>query len=40
MPLISELLQDIYKTLDVASGFRVAEMTERTRAISAFITPS
>ena len=45
MPLISELLQDIdkamwYCSLDMASGFWVVEMTERARAISAFITSS
>ena len=45
MPLISELLQDMDKamwfcSLDMASGFWVVEMTERTRMISAFITPS
>ena len=45
MPLISELLQDLdkamwYCSLDMASGFWVVEMTERARAISAFITPS
>ena len=45
MPMISELLQDMdkamwYCSLDMASGFWVVEMTERARAISAFITPS
>ena len=45
MPLISELLQDVDKSMwycspDMASGFWVVEMTERVRAISAFITPS
>ena len=45
MPLISELLQDMdkvmwYCSLDMVSGFWVVEMTERARAISAFITPS
>ena len=45
MPLISDLLQDMdkamwYCSLDMASGFWVVEMTERARAISAFITPS
>ena len=45
MPLINELLQDMdqalwYCFLDMASRFRVMEMTERARIISAFITPS
>ena len=44
MPLISELLQDMDKTLrycslDMDSGFWVVEMTEPDRMISAFITP-
>ena len=45
MPLISELLHDMdkamwYCSLDMASEFWVVEMTERARAISAFMTPS
>ena len=45
MLLISELLQDMYKTmwycsLDMASGFWVVGMTERARRTLAFITPS
>ena len=46
--LISKLLQDLdkasvimwYCSLDMASEFWVVEMTERTRAISAFVTRS
>ncbi|KAE8987103.1 hypothetical protein PR001_g22420 [Phytophthora rubi] len=44
MPLINDLLKDLdkvlwYCSLDMASGFRVVTMTDRARAISAFITP-
>ncbi|KAG6944068.1 hypothetical protein JG688_00017284 [Phytophthora aleatoria] len=44
MPLINELLEDLdkmlwYCSLDMASGFWVVTMTDRARAISAFITP-
>ena len=44
-PIISELLQNMnkamwYCSLDMASDFWVVEMTERERAISAFITPA
>ena len=45
IPLINDLLQDLYKvlrycSLEMASGFWVVEMTERARIISTFITPS
>ncbi|GMF49749.1 unnamed protein product [Phytophthora fragariaefolia] len=45
MPLINDLLDDLdkalwYCLLDMASGFGVVSMTDRARAISAFITPS
>ena len=44
MPLISDLLEDLDKTLwycsfNMASGFWVVEMTERAKLISAFVTP-
>ncbi|KAJ8548656.1 hypothetical protein ON010_g11014 [Phytophthora cinnamomi] len=44
MPLINDLLEDLdkvlwYCSLDVDSGFWVVTMTDRARAISAFITP-
>ncbi|KAE8991304.1 hypothetical protein PR002_g20893 [Phytophthora rubi] len=44
MPLINGLLEDLdkvlwYCSLDMASGFWVVSMTDRARAISAFITP-
>ncbi|KAG3069596.1 hypothetical protein PI125_g23174 [Phytophthora idaei] len=44
MPLINELLENLdkmlwYCSLDMASGFWVVTMTDRARAISAFITP-
>ncbi|GMF40034.1 unnamed protein product [Phytophthora fragariaefolia] len=44
MPLINDLLDDLDKVLwycsrDMASGFWVVSMTDRARAISAFITP-
>ncbi|KAE9045638.1 hypothetical protein PR002_g2119 [Phytophthora rubi] len=44
MTLINELLEDLdkvlwYCSLDMASGFWVVTMTDRARAISAFITP-
>ncbi|KAG6617163.1 reverse transcriptase [Phytophthora cinnamomi] len=44
MPLINDLLEDLdkvlwYCSLDMASGFWVVTMTDRARAISAFITP-
>ncbi|KAE9017802.1 hypothetical protein PR001_g14299, partial [Phytophthora rubi] len=44
MPLINDLLEDLdkvlwYCSLDMTSGFWVVSMTERARAISAFITP-
>ena len=44
MPLISDLLEDLdkalrYCSLDMASGFWVVEMTERSKLISAFVTP-
>ncbi|KAG3073078.1 hypothetical protein PI124_g19331 [Phytophthora idaei] len=44
MPLINELLEDLdkmlwYCSLDMASGFWVVTMTDRARAISAFISP-
>ncbi|KAE8903736.1 hypothetical protein PF003_g12283 [Phytophthora fragariae] len=44
MPLINYLLEDLdkvlwYCSLDMASGFWVVTMTDRARAISAFITP-
>ncbi|GMF49079.1 unnamed protein product [Phytophthora fragariaefolia] len=44
MPLINDLLDDLdkvlwYCSLDMASGFWVLSMTDRARAISAFITP-
>ncbi|KAE8888447.1 hypothetical protein PF007_g15325 [Phytophthora fragariae] len=44
MPLINDLLEDLdmvlwYCSLDMASGFWVVSMTDRARAISAFITP-
>ncbi|KAE9181568.1 hypothetical protein PF005_g22835 [Phytophthora fragariae] len=44
MPLINELLEGLdkvlwYCSLDMASGFWVVSMTDRARAISAFITP-
>ncbi|KAE9163448.1 hypothetical protein PF002_g31860 [Phytophthora fragariae] len=44
MPLINELLEGLdkvlwYCSLDMASGFWVVNMTDRARAISAFITP-
>ncbi|KAE9082173.1 hypothetical protein PF006_g26971 [Phytophthora fragariae] len=43
-PLINDLLEDLdkvlwYCSLDMASGFWVVSMTDRARAISAFITP-
>ncbi|KAG6616732.1 reverse transcriptase [Phytophthora cinnamomi] len=43
-PLINDLLEDLdkvlwYCSLDMASGFWVVTMTDRARAISAFITP-
>ncbi|KAE9274549.1 hypothetical protein PF008_g29565 [Phytophthora fragariae] len=43
-PLINELLEGLdkvlwYCSLDMASGFWVVSMTDRARAISAFITP-
>ena len=45
MPLVSELLQDLdramwYCSLNMASEFWVVEMTERAKAIYAFVTPS
>ena len=45
IPMIRKLLQDLDKAmwycfLDIAKGFWVVEMTERSRAISAFVTPS
>nr|KAE8919718.1 hypothetical protein PF009_g29979 [Phytophthora fragariae] len=44
MPLTNDLLGDLdkvlwYCSLDMASGFWVVSMTDRARAISAFITP-
>ncbi|GMF47857.1 unnamed protein product [Phytophthora fragariaefolia] len=44
IPLINDLLDDLdkvlwYCSLDMASGFLVVSMTDRARAISAFITP-
>ncbi|POM77204.1 Reverse transcriptase [Phytophthora palmivora] len=44
MPLINDLLEDQdkvlwYCSLDMASGFWVVTMTDRARAISAFVTP-
>ncbi|KAE9038396.1 hypothetical protein PR002_g6047 [Phytophthora rubi] len=44
MPLINDLLEDLdkvlwYCSLDMTSGFWVVTMTDRARAISAFITP-
>ncbi|POM77680.1 Reverse transcriptase, partial [Phytophthora palmivora] len=44
MPLVNDLLEDLdkvlwYCSLDMASGFWVVTMTDRARAISAFITP-
>ncbi|POM64397.1 LOW QUALITY PROTEIN: Reverse transcriptase [Phytophthora palmivora] len=44
MPVINDLLEDLdkglwYCSLDMASGFWVVTMTDRARAISAFITP-
>ncbi|KAE9290049.1 hypothetical protein PR003_g25387 [Phytophthora rubi] len=44
MPLINALLEDLdkvlwYCSLDMTSGFWVVTMTDRARAISAFITP-
>ncbi|KAE9336912.1 hypothetical protein PF008_g12791 [Phytophthora fragariae] len=44
MPPINDLLEDLdkvlwYCSLDMASGFWVVTMTDRARAISAFITP-
>ncbi|KAE9012706.1 hypothetical protein PR001_g15594 [Phytophthora rubi] len=44
MPLINALLENLdkvlwYCSLDMASGFWVVTMTDRARAISAFITP-
>ncbi|POM79741.1 Reverse transcriptase, partial [Phytophthora palmivora] len=44
MPLINDLLEDLdkvlwYCSLDMASGFWVVTMTDRARAISAFIIP-
>ncbi|POM74738.1 Reverse transcriptase, partial [Phytophthora palmivora] len=44
MPLINDLLDDLdkvlrYCSLDMASGFWVVPKTDRTRSISAFITP-
>ncbi|GMF48428.1 unnamed protein product [Phytophthora fragariaefolia] len=44
MPLTNDLLDDLdkvlwYCSLDMASGFWVVSMTDRARAISAFITP-
>ncbi|OWZ15959.1 reverse transcriptase [Phytophthora megakarya] len=44
MPLINDLLEDLYKvfgycSLDMASGFWVVQMTKRARRTSAFITP-
>ncbi|KAE8902919.1 hypothetical protein PF005_g11881 [Phytophthora fragariae] len=44
MPLINDLLEDLdkvlwYCSLDMASGFWMVSMTDRARAISAFITP-
>ncbi|KAE8985822.1 hypothetical protein PR002_g22523 [Phytophthora rubi] len=44
MPLINDLLEDLdkvlwYCSLGMASGFWVVTMTDRARAISAFITP-
>ncbi|GMG17775.1 unnamed protein product [Phytophthora fragariaefolia] len=44
MSLINDLLDDLdkvlwYCSLDMASGFWVVSMTDRARAISAFITP-
>ncbi|GMF46129.1 unnamed protein product [Phytophthora fragariaefolia] len=44
MPLINDLLDDLdkvlwYCSLDMASGFWVVSVTDRARAISAFITP-
>ncbi|POM57989.1 Reverse transcriptase, partial [Phytophthora palmivora] len=44
MPLINDLLEDPdkvlwYRSLDMASGFWVVTMTDRARAISAFVTP-
>ncbi|KAE8968955.1 hypothetical protein PR003_g21128 [Phytophthora rubi] len=43
MPLINDLLEDLdkvlwYCSLDMASGFWVVSLTDRARAISAFIT--
>ena len=45
MPLISELVQGMHKamwycSLDMASNFWVVGMTERARALPAFIAPS
>ncbi|POM58530.1 Hypothetical protein PHPALM_36810 [Phytophthora palmivora] len=44
MPLINDLLEDLdkvlwYCSIDMASGFWVVTMTDRSRAISAFIAP-
>ncbi|POM61085.1 reverse transcriptase, partial [Phytophthora palmivora] len=44
IPLINDLLEDLdkvlwYCSLDMTSGFSVVTMTDRARAISAFITP-
>ncbi|KAE9231796.1 hypothetical protein PF004_g10108 [Phytophthora fragariae] len=44
MPLINDLLEDLdkvlwYCSLDMTSGFCVVSVTDRARAISAFITP-
>ncbi|GMF16978.1 unnamed protein product [Phytophthora fragariaefolia] len=44
LPLINDLLGDLdkvlwYCSLDMASGFWVVSMTDRARAVSAFITP-
>ncbi|KAE8898220.1 hypothetical protein PF005_g22398 [Phytophthora fragariae] len=44
MPLINDLLEDLdkviwYCSLDMTTGFWVVTMTDRARAISAFITP-
>ena len=44
MPLVNDLLENLdqllwFCSLDMASGFWVVSMTERARAISAFVTP-
>lgn len=44
MPLVNDLLENLdamlwFCSLDMASGFWVVKMTERAKAISAFITP-